>query len=121
MRVLTTSERVTVAIPRGPLACSVTLTGASTLAVTTIAERPVTSALARVVMHVWVGPTPIVGGGVVGLLPDPRSARTIASAAAATSADRTSVNWGGRLRTASMIAWPADRACSMSQRATDLL
>jgi hypothetical protein len=59
---LTTTERVTVAIPRGPLACSVTFTGCSTLALRTIAERSVERASALVVMQAWLGPIPRLGG-----------------------------------------------------------
>jgi len=61
-RAVTISERVTVTIPLGPLACSVTCRGASALAVITIAERSSDCASAVVVTHARVEPIPIVGG-----------------------------------------------------------
>jgi hypothetical protein len=82
----------------------VTFTGCSTLALTTIAERFMDVASARVVMHAWLGPLLMVGGWVpVGWRLLPRSARTIASAEAASSAERTSAKRGG-LRTPRMMA-----------------
>lgn len=66
IRAAATSERVTVAIPLGPIACSVTDTGARAVTVVTIAERSSACASARVVTQAWLEPIPIVGGRVLG-------------------------------------------------------
>src|SRR5437660_104799 len=94
-----TSDRVTATIPFGPVACSVTVSGALAVAVTTIAERAPDWALATVVTHAGVRPIPVVPRlAVEGGWFDARPASTIASAAAATSVESTNVK-GGRLRT----------------------
>lgn len=95
---LTTSERVTVAIPFGPAACSVTLTGAVAVALTRTAERWSDWATALVVTHARAEPIPIVGGRLAGRCVDARPASTIAIAAAATSVESSNANGGRRFR-----------------------